>query len=158
MLMQLVKWLFGLLGGTTPKKLMNIAIIVLTVCLFLYVKNLGFKDGVSVTTSKYEKALTKAVDEAVQKADKKNEANKSIAQAYWENELAKKPKIETIEKRIIEYVEIQIASDADECLLDDGELFILQDLVTIANSTTKDTDRYGTNATVQQDSPTNQTN
>jgi ribosomal protein S20 len=68
----------------------------------------------------------------------KNKSNQQIAKAYWQNELAKKPKIQTIEKRIIEYVQAQDPDDT-HCQLDDNELFILQDLVAIANATTPKT-------------------
>jgi len=76
-----------------------------------------------------------AVADAVKEIKDKNQANQKIAEDYWKNELAKKPKIQTIEKRIIEYVQAQDPNDT-HCQLDDNELFILQNLVSIANTNT----------------------
>ena len=155
--MKVLMWVLGLFGETKSKIISNVVVIVMVASGCVYMTNKAYNNGVTVTALKYEKAQSEAIEIAMSEAKAKNKANQTIAQAYWENELSKKPKIKTIEKRIIEYVEIQIASDSDECLLDDGELFIIQDLVSIANSA-KDTDRYGANATVQQDKPTNQAN
>jgi hypothetical protein len=153
MTIKIITWLVGLLGGTVLKKISSVIVIAMIASTYFYVTNEAYNKGVTVTTSKYEKAQAEAVNKALLRADKKNEASKSISQAYWENELAKKPKIKTIEKRIVEYVEVQSANDPDECLLDDSELFIIQDLVSIANST-KNKDRYGVNTTLQRDSST----
>jgi hypothetical protein len=147
---KIITWLLDLAGGAALKKTLIVIIITMIVGAYFYVVNKAYNDGVSVTTLKYEKAQAVAVSKALLEADRRNEASKSVSQAYWENELAKKPKIKTIEERIIEYVEVQVTNNPDECLLDDGELFILQDLVSIANST-KSEDRYGVDATVRRD-------
>ncbi|WP_022940114.1 hypothetical protein [Psychromonas hadalis] len=129
--------LLSLLTGKAKKPFIIILLIgaVLTALTagYFYVKAQGYENGYTVAEHKYLQEKQKAVISAIKQVNRKNQTNSDIAKAYWQNELAKKPKIETIEKRIIEYVEV---NNSDECLLNDDELFILTDLIDIANGTT----------------------
>lgn len=101
---------------------------------YLHAKHTGYENGYTVAEHKFLKEKDQAVKEAIKEVNQKNQTNQQIAETYWKNELAKKPKIQTVEKRIIEYVQAQDPNDT-HCQLDDNELFILQDLVSIANTT-----------------------
>ena len=102
---------------------------------YLYAKQQGYENGYTVAEHKFLKEKDQALAAAIKEVKQKNQTNRQIAEAYWKNELAKKPKIQTVEKRIIEYVQAQDPNDT-HCQLDDNELFILQDLVSIANANT----------------------
>lgn len=102
---------------------------------YLYAKHKGYENGYTVAEHKFLKEKDQAVSDAINEVNQKNQTNQQIAETYWKNELAKKPKIQTVEKRIIEYVQAQDPNDT-RCQLDDNELFILQDLVSIANTNT----------------------
>lgn len=80
---------------------------------------------------------SEAVARAIEQTNKINEENAQIAEDYWRGVTEQKPKIQTIEKRIVEYVK---TNDTGRCDIDDGELHILTDLVDIVNHTTKTKD------------------
>ncbi|RUM91071.1 MAG: hypothetical protein DSZ27_07370 [Thiomicrospira sp.] len=80
---------------------------------------------------------SEAVARAIKQANKVNEENAQIAEDYWRGVTAQKPKIKTIEKRIIEYVK---TNDTSRCDIDDSELHILTDIVDIVNHTDKTKD------------------
>jgi len=109
-----------------------LALLLLTSGYF-YAKQQGYENGYTVAEHKFLKEKDQAVNEAIKEIKQKNQTNQKIAESYWKNELAKKPKIQTVEKRIIEYVQAQNPNDT-HCQLDDNELFILQDIVSIANT------------------------
>ncbi|WP_373020698.1 hypothetical protein [Thiomicrorhabdus sp.] len=73
---------------------------------------------------------TEAVARAISQTNQINQENAQIAEDYWKEITEQKPKIQTIEKRIIEYVK---SNDTGRCDLDDGELHILTDIVDIVN-------------------------
>jgi hypothetical protein len=134
-----ITMILSLLTGKAKKPLL-IALVIALVLLVLtsgyfYVKQQGYENGYAIAESQFLKEKDQAVATAINVVKQKNKSNQQIAKAYWQNELAKKPKIQTIEKRIIEYVQAQDTDDT-HCQLDDNELFILQDLVAIANATT----------------------
>jgi hypothetical protein len=106
---------------------------------YFYVKQQGYKHGYIVAEQQFLKKKDQAVAAAIKAVKQKNPSNQQIAETYWQNELAKKPKIQTIEKGIIEYVQAQDPDDT-RCKIDDNELFILQDLVSIANATAPQTE------------------
>jgi hypothetical protein len=133
-----ITMILSLLTGKAKKPLLialaiAIALLVLTSGYF-YVKQQGYEHGYAFAESQFLKEKDQAVTEAIKALKQKNKSNQLIAEAYWQNELAKQPKIQTIEKRIIEYAQAQYPDDT-RCQLDDNELFILQDLVSIANAT-----------------------
>jgi hypothetical protein len=135
--------ILSLLTGKAKKPLL-IALVIALVLLVLtsgyfYVKQQGYENGYAVAESQFLKEKDQAVAAAIKELKQKNQSNQQIAEIYWKNELAKQPKIQTIEKRIIEYVQTQDIDDTD-CQLNDNELFILQDLVVIANANTSQTD------------------
>jgi hypothetical protein len=138
-----ITMILSLLTGKAKKPLLiALAIAVVLVGLtsgYFYVKQQGYEHGYMVAESQFLKEKDQAVAAAIKAVKQKNQSNQQIAAAYWKNELAKKPKIQTIEKRIIEYVQAQ-DSDDTHCQLDDNELFILQDLVAIANANNPQTE------------------
>jgi hypothetical protein len=138
-----ITMILSLLTGKAKKPLLiALAIAVVLVGLmtgYFYVKQQGYENGYAVAEQQFLKEKDQAVAAAIKVLKQKNQSNQQIAEAYWKNELAKKPKIQTIEKRIIEYVQAQDPNDT-RCQLDDNELFILQDLVAIANATTPKTE------------------
>lgn len=77
---------------------------------------------------------SEAVARAIEQTNQINEQNAAIAEAYWQEQAVKAPKIRTIEKRIVEYVE---STDTGRCDIDDRELHILTDLVDVVNHGTK---------------------
>ncbi|MBN2606726.1 MAG: hypothetical protein JXR47_05260 [Thiotrichales bacterium] len=77
---------------------------------------------------------TEAVARAITQTNEINQENAKIAEAYWQEQAVKAPKIRTIEKRIVEYVE---STDTRRCDIDDRELHILTDLVDVVNHGTK---------------------
>jgi hypothetical protein len=133
-----IAMILSLFTGSAKKPLL----IAVSICVFLvaltagyfYVKAQGYQAGYTTAEHKYLQEKELAVISAIKQVNRKNQANAEIAKAYWQSELAKKPKIQTIEKRIVEYVETN--SDSDVCMLNDDELFILADLVDIANGAT----------------------
>jgi hypothetical protein len=138
-----ITMILSLLTGKAKKPLL-IALVIALVLLgltsgYFYVKQQGYENGYMVAEQQFLKEKDQAVAAAIKVLKQKNQSNQQIAEAYWKNELAKKPKIQTIEKRIIEYVQAQDPNDT-RCQLDDNELFILQDLVAIANATTPKTE------------------
>jgi hypothetical protein len=138
-----ITMILSLLTGKAKKPLL-IALAIAVVLLglmtgYFYVKQQGYENGYTVAEHQFLKEKDQAVDAAIKALKQKNQSNQQIAATYWKNELAKQPKIQTIEKRIIEYVQAQDPDDTD-CQLDDNELFILQDLVAIANATTPQTE------------------
>ncbi|WP_028865282.1 hypothetical protein [Psychromonas aquimarina] len=138
-----VTMLLNLLTGKAQKPLLiALAVVVVLLTLtagYFYAKQQGYKDGYIVAEHQYLKEKDQAVATAIKEVKQKNQRNQQIAEAYWKNELAKKPKIQTIEKRIIEYVQTQDPDDT-HCQLDDNELFILQKLVSVANTNISQTD------------------
>jgi hypothetical protein len=137
-----ITMILSLLTGKAKKPLL-IALVIALVLLVLtsgyfYVKQQGYEHGYTVAEHLFLKEKDQAVAAAIKAVKQKNQSNQKIAETYWKNELAKQPKIQTIEKRIIEYVQAQDPDDT-HCQLDDNELFILQDLVSIANATTPET-------------------
>jgi hypothetical protein len=138
-----ITMIISLLTGKAKKPLL-IALMIALVLLVLtsgyfYVKQQGYENGYTVAEHQFLKEKDQAVDAAIKALKQKNQSNQQIAATYWKNELAKQPKIQTIEKRIIEYVQVQDPDDTD-CQLDDNELFILQDLVAIANANSPQTE------------------
>jgi hypothetical protein len=138
-----ITMIISLLTGKAKKPLL-IALAIAVVLLglmtgYFYVKQQGYEHGYTVAESQFLKEKDQAVTEAISAVKQKNQSNQQIAATYWKSELAKKPKIQMIEKRIIEYVQVQDPDDTD-CQLDDNELFILQDLVAIANTNTPQTE------------------
>jgi hypothetical protein len=135
--------ILSLLTGKAKKPLLialAIAIVLLGLTSgYFYVKQQGYEHGYMVAEQQFLKEKDQAVAAAIKALKQKNKSNQKIAATYWKNELAKQLKIQTIEKRIIEYVQAQDPHDTD-CQLDDNELFILQDLVSIANATTPQAD------------------
>ena len=99
---------------------------------------IGF--GMKVYDIGYENAKGKCVSEklqsvtrAIEQTQKINAENKEIADEYWQQKLAEKPKIKYIEKRILKYVQ---ANNSDTCNLDNDELHIINDLIDLANGKT----------------------
>jgi hypothetical protein len=138
-----ITMILSLLTGKAKKPLL-IALVIAIVLLVLtsgyfYVKQQGYENGYAVAESQFLKEKDQAVAAAIHAVKQKNQSNQAIAATYWKSELAKQPKIQTIEKRIIEYVQAQDPDDT-HCQLDDNELFILQDLVAIANANTPQTE------------------
>jgi uncharacterized protein (UPF0333 family) len=138
-----ITMILSFLTGKAKKPLL-IALLIALVLLVLtsgyfYVKQQGYENGYTVAEHQFLKEKDQAVASAIKAVKQKNQSNQAIAETYWKNELAKQPKIQTIEKRIIEYVQAQDPDDT-HCQLDDNELFILQDLVAIANATTPNTE------------------
>jgi hypothetical protein len=138
-----ITMILSLLTGKAKKPLL-IALMIALVLLVLtsgyfYVKQQGYENGYAVAEQQFLKEKDQAVAAAIKALKQKNQSNQKIAATYWKNELAKQPKIQKIEKRIIEYVQAQDPNDT-RCQLDDNELFILQDLVAIANATTPKTE------------------
>jgi hypothetical protein len=132
-----ITMIFSLLTGKAKKPLL-IALVMALVLLglmtgYFFVKQQGYEHGYTVAEHQFLKEKDQAVAVAIKELKQKNQSNQQIAATYWKNKLAKKPKIQTIEKRIIEYVQAQDPNDT-HCRLDDNELFILQDLVAIANA------------------------
>jgi len=135
--------ILSLLTGKAKKPLLIALAIALAIAVVLldlmtayfYVKQQGYENGYTVAEQQFLKEKDQAVATAIKAVKQKNKSNQQIAETYWQNELSKKPKIQTIEKRIIEYVQAQDPDDT-RCQLDDNELFILQDLVVIANTNT----------------------
>jgi hypothetical protein len=135
--------ILSLLTGKAKKPLL-ITLVIALVLLgstsgYFYVKQQGYENGYAVAESQFLKEKDQAVAAAINALKQKNQSNQAIATTYWKSELAKQSKIQTIEKRIIEYVQVQDPDDT-RCQLDDNELFILQDLVAIANATTPKTE------------------
>lgn len=133
-----ITMILSLLTGKAKKPLL-IALVIAVVLMglmtgYFYVKQQGYEHGYTVAEQQFLKKKDQAVAAAIKAVKQKNQINQQIAATYWKNELAKKPKIQTIEKRIIEYVQSQDPNDS-HCQLDDNELFILRDLVSIANAT-----------------------
>jgi hypothetical protein len=138
-----ITMILSLLTGKAKKPLL-IALAIAVVLLglmtgYFYVKQQSYENGYAIAESQFLKEKDQAVAAAIKALKQKNQSNQQIAKAYWKNELAKQPKIQTIEKRIIEYVQAQDPNDT-RCHLDNNELFILQDLVAIANATTPKTE------------------
>jgi hypothetical protein len=138
-----ITMILSLLTGKAKKPLL-IALVIVVVLMglmtgYFYVKQQGYEHGFTVAEQQFLKEKDQAVAAAIKAVKQKNQSNQQIAKAYWQNELAKQPKIQTIEKRIIEYVQAQDPNDT-RCQLDDNELFILQDLVAIANANTSQTE------------------
>lgn len=102
---------------------------------YFYARHQGYQSGYTVAEHQFLKEKDEAVALAIKTIKRKNQSNQEIATLYWKNELAKKPKIQTIEKRIVEYVEV---NNSDVCQLDDDELLILQDLISTVNSSLAD--------------------
>jgi hypothetical protein len=133
----LIAMIIKLFAGSAKKPLLialAIAIVLLGLTAgYFYAKHQGYETGYTVAEHKYLQEKERAVIEAIKGANRRNQSNNEIAKAYWQQQMDKKPKIQTIEKRIIEYVEV---TNNDECLLNDDELFILRDLIDIANGAT----------------------
>jgi len=134
-----ITMILSLLTGKAKKPLL-IALAMALVLLglmsaYFYVKQQDYENGYTVAEQQFLKEKDQAVGAAIKAVKQKNQNNQQIAETYWKNALAKKPKIQTIEKRIIEYVQTQDPDDT-HCQLDGNELFILQDLVSITNSNT----------------------
>lgn len=116
---------------------------VLIVCLltitFAYItgKSEGDTNGFNRAQNNNLQAQQKAVARAIEQTNLMNDQNAKISEAYWQDQQQSKPKIKTIEKRIIKYVE---TSKPGLCDLDDGELLILSDLTDIVNGEPKSTD------------------
>jgi len=132
-----ITMILSFLTGKAKKPLL-IAVVIALVLLglmigYFYVKQQGYENGYTVAEHQYLKEKDQAVAAAINAVKKKNQSNQQIAAAYWKSELAKQPKIQAVGKRIIEYVQTQDPSDT-QCQLDDNELLIIQDLVTIANN------------------------
>lgn len=95
-----------------------------------------YQMGKTTESLECQKEKMAATARAIEEINQINQQNAAISEAYWQQQLAAKPKIQTVEKRIIEYVETTRPGD---CRLDDNELRILNDLVDIANGTPETT-------------------
>jgi len=140
----------SLFSGSAKKPLIiAIAIIAVLVALgsaYFYVKTNAYENGYAIAEHKYLLEKEQAVTEAISQVNQQNKLNNEVAKNYWEQKLAQQPKLKTIEKEVIKYV--QTNNDA-ECMLSDNELHILTELVTIANnSNTQTTNRASTATTL----------
>ncbi len=118
---------------TLIKKYKSIAIIALligTIYGSYTLYQTGYKNGHNAALLAAKTEKIKAISRAIQQANKINEQNEKIAQDYWQAKLAVQPKIKTIEKRIIKYVQ---TIKPGHCDIDDDELRILNDLIDTAN-------------------------
>ena len=122
-----------------------IMIILALVAAYFFVKSTGYDEGYAAAELKYLTEKQTAITAAINEVNQKNQRNNQISKKYWEKQLAQKPKLQTIEKRIIEYVE---KNNGDSCMLDDDELLILTELTNAANGNTKATNRPGVIATL----------
>lgn len=119
---------------------------------YFQVEKKGYNQGYTVAENKYLLEKEQAVNAAVNAVNEKNELNNQVSKEYWEKKLAQQPKIQTVEKRIIEYVE---SNSNDVCMLDDDELLILTELTNIANGNTEAADRPGIIAALSRNSNAN---
>ena len=136
-------------GSAKKPLIIALAIIAILVALgsaYFYVKTNAYENGYKIAEHKYLLEKQQAVTEAINQVNQKNKLNNEVAITYWKNKLAQKPKLKTIEKEVIKYV--QTNNDA-VCMLDDNELHILTELVTIANNNdTEATNRASAAATL----------
>ena len=108
-------------------------IVVIAIGLaYLSGKSEGYKNGFNQAKNDSLTAQQQAVARAIEQTNQINQQNDQIAQAYWQEQIQTKPKIQTIEKRIIQYVE---TAKPGVCDIDDGELHILTDLTNLVNGT-----------------------
>lgn len=114
-------------------------IIFLLAVTFTYItaKSEGFENGFNQAQNDNLTAQHQAVARAIEQTNLMNEQDAKISEAYWQDQQQSKPKIQTIEKRIIQYVE---TTKPGLCDLDDGELHILTDLTDIVNGKPKSAD------------------
>ena len=100
----------SLFSGSAKKPLIiALAIIAVLVALgsaYFYVKNNAYENGYAIAEHKYLLEKEQAVTEAISQVNKKNKLNNEVAKTYWENKLAKKPKLKTNEKEVIKYNEL----------------------------------------------------
>ena len=140
----------SLFSGSAKKPLIiALAIITVLVALgiaYFYVKTTAYENGYKIAEHKYLLEKKQAVNEAINQVNQKNKLNNEVAKTYWENKLAQKPKLKTIEKEVIKYVQ---TNNDSKCMLSDNELHIITELVTIANNNdTEATNRASTAATL----------
>lgn len=133
----LIAMILKLFAGSAKKPLLialitGVVLMLLTAGYFS-IKSQAYQAGYRTAEHQFLQEKERAVIEAIKGANRRNQSNNEIARAYWQQQMDKKPKIQALEKRIIEYVEV---TNNDECLLNDDELFILGDLVDIANGAT----------------------
>lgn len=123
---------------STITKLINpyLALILVLVIGLAYLsgKSEGYNNGFNQAKNKSLTAQQQAVARAIKQTNQINQQNAEIAKAYWQEQIQIKPKIQTIEKRIIKYVK---TAKPGVCDIDDGELHILTDLTNLVNGTTK---------------------
>jgi flagellar biosynthesis/type III secretory pathway M-ring protein FliF/YscJ len=122
----------SLFSGSAKKPLIIMALITavliaLSVAYF-YVKTEAYEQGYKIAEHKYLLEKEQAVTAAINEVNQKNKLNNEVAKTYWENKLAQKPKLETIEKEVIKYV--QTNNDA-VCMLIYNEMFIITELFNI---------------------------
>jgi len=101
---------------------------------YFYGKSEGYDNGFNKAENNCLQAKQQAVARAIEETNRINQENAEISQAYWEQKLQDQPKIQAIEERIIEYVEV---TRPGHCDLDDGELHILTDLTDLVNGSAK---------------------
>tara|TARA_R110001583_G_scaffold15059_2_gene62459 strand:+ start:20941 stop:21399 length:459 start_codon:yes stop_codon:yes gene_type:complete len=124
----------SLFSGSAKKPLLlALAIMVVLVALgsaYFYVKTQAYEQGYKIAEHKYLLEKEQAIIEAINQVNQQNQHNIEIAKNYWENKLAQKPKLQTIEKEVIKYVQ---TNNNAKCMLSDNELHIITELVNIAN-------------------------
>ncbi len=128
--------LLSFFKGATGKFFLIVVTIGLLVSAYNKIITRAYERGFSVAQAEFSLAQQKAIGLAIKATEQKNKASQLTAQAYWQSELAKKPKIQIIEKRIVEYAQAQNEDNHDTCQLDNDELLIIQDLIVIANANT----------------------
>jgi len=101
---------------------------------YFYALYEGHKNGINEAKLACLEQQKTAVARAIEQTNIVNQENAQIAAAHYEQQLQQKPKIRTIEKRIIEYVE---NTQPGHCDIDDRELQILTDLTNLANTSPK---------------------
>lgn len=114
----------------------------LIVCLFLligtgYTHIKIYQMGKTTEALACHKEKMAAAARAIEEFNRTTKQNNEISEAYWQEQMSLKPKIETVEKRIIEYVE---TSNPTDCSFTPDELLILTDLVNITNGSAQTTD------------------
>lgn len=107
-------------------------IVCMLTITFAYItgKSEGDTNGFNRAQNSNLQAQQEAVARAIAQTNLMNEQDAKISEDYWQNQQQSKPKIQTVEKRIIQYVK---TTQPGLCDLDDGELRILSDLTDIVN-------------------------
>lgn len=114
-----------------------VGLLILAVFAYFSGKSEGYDNGFTKAKADCLQQQHQAVARAIEQTNRINEENAQIAAAAYQQELAKKPKIQTIEKRIIQYA---TNHSPGHCDLDDSELHILADLTRTINGSTETAD------------------